>query len=222
MSKSILKNEEKFKKPHGQISMILHKGGVYDIKTGSIKNGEIISQKNIDNLIVDKASVLMAARMAPGAITGSTAAALQGDFLDHGLQYLAIGVGILKDPSKPYDKVTNPVDTTNWDLQDPNQELLTDIKLQGELFRKPFTSWCFVNPDGSESQTKTNVLKLVTTFVENEAIGPLTEMGLFGGDAQDWNNGTGKDTGHMFNYKTYSVWNKPSDARLSISWVITF
>lgn len=216
-----MNNSENYKdkKPtSGEIGMILHKGGEYDPKTDSIKDGEIIAQKEIKNLIVDKASVLMAARLAPGYdINVNT-----GSFLEQGLQYLAVGVGILQDPSLQYDPATNNVNTLLWDLQSPPAEELTTVKLEGELFRKPFTSWSFVNPDGSDSITPTNILKLVTTFYESEAVGPLTEMGLFGGTASDWNSGVGKNTGYMFNYKTFAVWNKPSDSRLTVSWKLTF
>ena len=215
---------ETVKKPSGQISMVLHKGGEYNIHTGKVEGAtEIIAEKEVKNLIVDKASELMACRLAPGSHTGlETGGANDGTYLIDGLQFLAVGVGILKDPTLAYDKITNPVDTANWDLQNPPEETLAATKLQGELFRKEFTSWTFLNPDGSESSSPTNVLKLVTTYLETEAVGPLTEMGLFGGNASDWENGTGKDSGYMFNYKTFPVWNKPADSRLSISWLLTF
>lgn len=221
-----MNNSENYKtvKPtSGQIGMILHKGGEYDPKTDSIKNGEVIAQKEIKNLIVDKASVLMACRLAPGATTGNIGdGANEGTFLGDGLQFLSVGVGILQNPLLPYDPITNKVNSSEWDLQSPPAEELTTVKLQGEIFRKPFTSWSFAKPDGTDSTTPTNILKLVTTFYESEAVGPLTEMGLFGGNASDWDNGNGKDSGYMFNYKTFPVWNKPSDSRLTISWKLTF
>jgi hypothetical protein len=216
-------NTENFKKPTGEIGFILHKGGEYDSKTGKIKNGEVIASKEVQNLIVDKASELMACRLAPGSHIGNVDnGANEGTYLLDGLQYLSVGVGILQDPNKPYDKVNNPVNTSLWDLQNPPVEELTTVKLQGEIFRKQFTSWSFVTPDGVDSELPTNVLKLVTTFFESEAVGPLTEMGLYGGNASDWNNGEGKNSGYMFNYKTFPVWNKPADARLTITWKITF
>lgn len=217
-------NYKIMKPTSGQIGMILHKGGEYDSKTDSIKNGEIITQKEIKNLIVDKASILMACKLAPGShtTTGVNDGSMEGVFLPDGLQYLAVGVGILQNPLLPYDPNTNDVNTALWELQNPPAEELTTVKLQGELFRKEFTSWSFVNPNGSDSQSATNILKLVTTFYEAEAVGPLTEMGLFGGNASEWNNGAGKDSGYMFNYKTFAVWNKSADSRLTISWRLTF
>ena len=217
-----MNNNEQFKKPSGQIEMVLHKGGEFDKETCKLENvEEVIAKKDVKNLIVNTASQLMAYRMAPLQVseTGTDVTTIKNIL---GLQYLAVGVGILKDPSKAYDKVTNPVDTTKWDLQNPTQEQLTDYKLCGELFRKPFTSWAFVDSTDAVSKTPTNILKIVTTFLETEAVGPLTEMGLFGGNASDWTDGAGKDSGMMFNYKTYAVWNKPADSRLSITWRLTF
>ena len=217
-----MKNNEQFKTPSGQIEMVLHKGGEFNKESCKLENvEEVIAKKDVKNLIVNTASQLMAYRMAPLQVseTGTDITTIKGIL---GLQYLAVGVGILKDPSKAYDKVTNPVDTTKWDLQNPTQEQLTDFKLQGELFRKPFTSWAFVDSADAVSKTPTNILKIVTTFLETEAVGPLTEMGLFGGNASDWTDGEGKDSGMMFNYKTFAVWNKPADSRLSITWRLTF
>ena len=62
---------EKYMKPiKGQITMIAHKGGHFE--NGKLVGGEIIDTETIQNLIVNSASVLMAERMAPGAITGAT------------------------------------------------------------------------------------------------------------------------------------------------------
>jgi len=97
-----------------------------------------------------------------------------------------------------------------------------NTKLVGELYRKQFTSWCFVDATGAETTLNTNILKLTTTFYENEANGPLTEMGIFGGDAQDWNSGAGKDSGYAWNYKTFKVWNKINNSRLTVVWKLTF
>ena len=212
---------EKYMKPiKGQITMIAHKGGHFE--NGKLVGGEIIDTETIQNLIVNSASVLMAERMAPGTITGATNPAFQGNFASKGLQYLALGVGILKDKTKPYDEKTNNVDRTLWDLQDPPVETLTETKLVGEFYRKRFTTWCFVDAIGNETNTATNILKLTTTFLENEANGPITEMGIYGGDAQEWNAGAGKDTGILFNLKRLKVWNKDSSSRLTIVWKITF
>ena len=102
-------------KPSGEISMVMHKGGEYNPKTRKIEGAkEIVQEKQVKNLIVNTASKLMAYRMAPMQISemGNTVDELQNIM---GLQCLAVGVGVLSDPSKPYDRVTNPVDTSQWD-----------------------------------------------------------------------------------------------------------
>lgn len=171
---------EKFKTPSGFIGMYLHKGGVWNLETGTVEGGELIDKQEMPNLIVNKASVLMAQRLAPGSSMGLNT----GSFIADGLQYLAVGTG-------------------NWtDLQTPVDPQLSDSKLKNELFRKEFTDWSFLNADGSKSAGATNILQLVTTFENNEAVGALVEMGLYGGNAS-----ASKDSGHMFNYKTFKVWN---------------
>lgn len=218
-------NSENYKaqqKPSGSISMVMHRGGEYNPKTGKIEGAkEIIDKKEVKNLIVDSASILMAYRMAPLQVseTNITIDDLQSSF---GLQMLAVGVGILTDPTKPYHKVTNPVDTTQWDYLDPPAETLNTTKLAGEIFRKPFSSWSFVDENDVNSEQPTNILKLVTTFLETEAVGPLTEMGIFGLNAQPWNDGIGKDSGKMFNYKTFPIWSKDASSRLTITWRLSF
>lgn len=186
-------NEENYKQQHqpsGSISMIMHKGGEYNPQTGKVEGvKEVVKEQEVKNLIVNSASKLMAYRMAPMQISeaGTTVDELQNII---GLQCLAVGVGIISDPTKPYDRVTNPVDTSQWDYMNPPAESLNDTKLVGEIFRKPFTSWCFVDENDAPSETVTNILKLVTTFNESEAVGPITEMGIFGGNASaDWNDG---------------------------------
>ena len=209
-----MKNSEKFNTPQGQIGFILHRGGTYDPQTNTIKGGEILAEKEVKNLIVESASVLMARRLAPGDNTTSPVPPVDYEPIS-GLKYLAVGIGLLEDPSLPYDPITNPVSSA-WNLQNPTEEKITDTALVGELFRKEFTSWSFLNNDLPVSYP-TNVLRLVTTFDVNEATGPLTEMGLFGGDATEAAN-----SGIMFNYKTFAVWNKPADSQLTITWKLTF
>lgn len=208
------KNSETFRTPQGQVSFTLHKGGKFNPETGKVEGGEIQAQKEVKNLIVETASVLMARRLAPNDNSTSPAPEIPAEAIS-GLKYLAVGVGILTDPSLPYDPVTNPT-VANWDLQNPPKEKNTDTLLAGELFRKEFTSWSFMEGDLPVS-TPTNVLRLVVTFDVNEASGPLTEMGLFGGDATE-----NKNSGIMFNYKTFPVWNKPQDSQLTVTWKLTF
>lgn len=177
-----MNSNEKFITPIGEIGMVLHQGGSWDPSTNSLTNdAKVIQNQEIKNLIVNKASVLMAQRLAPGSLTGNNG----GTFIPDGLQYLEVGIG-------------------DWEvsrgLQNPPDPDLADTQLKGPLFRKEFTDWSFLDAMGNRTNTATNVLQLVTTFENNEAIGPLVEMGLFGGDA---NSTLG--SGHMFNYKTFKV-----------------
>ena len=62
-------NNENYQNQHvikGEISMVMHKGGTYNPKTGKIEGAkEITKEQTTKNLIVNSASKLMAWRMAP-------------------------------------------------------------------------------------------------------------------------------------------------------------
>ncbi|AEO93450.1 gp190 [Bacillus phage G] len=197
-----MNSSEEFKQPTGHIGIILHRGGEYDIETNTVQGGELLEQIEFKNLIVNTASTLMAQRLAPGYEQNKNT----GTFIADGLQYLAVGT--IVDPDNP----------GNFNYMSPPPATVEQTKLEKELFRKEFTSWTFLDPSGnSTGNNPTNILRLATTFMENEAVGPLVEMGLFGGNAT-----ATADTGYMFNYKTFAVWNKPSDARLTVTWKLTF
>ena len=215
------KYNEKFHKPSGEIQMVMHKGGTYNPKTGKLEGvKEIVGEKKTKNLIVNTASKIMAIRMAPLQISETEIPISELEsYL--GLQYLAVGHGILMDPTKLYDKITNPVNTDLWDVMNPPIEALTDTTLVGEGFRKPFSSWSFVDETDKVSTTPTNILKLVTTFLETEANFPITEMGIIC-SGEDWNDGAGKDTGILFNHKNFPIWSKDSSSRLTVTWRLTF
>jgi hypothetical protein len=214
-----------FKAPSGSVLMIMHKGGKYNIETNTIDNGDVIAKKEIKNLIVNEASRLMAIRMAPGSLGGHLDTSgvyvpgiTTGEYEASGLKYLSMGVGKCMIQTAVYDETNNPVDTVLWPLQNPPVETITTSQLVGELKRKKFTDWKYLDVLGNLSSTPTNILLLSTTFLESESVGPLTEMGLYGGDGATDN----RNTGHLFNYKTFKVWNKPNDARLTIVWKLTF
>jgi hypothetical protein len=240
-----MKASDIYKTPTGSVTMILHKGGNLSLEKNEIIDGEIIAKREIKNLIVNSASTLMAMRMAPGKIEGHVDVAtgeyipgkVGGEYNTSGLKFLAVGTGLLLDPNRDYDENDNP---STWDLQNPPEEELTVDKLAGEFYRKQFTDWklfsikfpcqfinCyrkqftdwkFLDMFGNLSPSPTNVLLLSTTFLESEAVGPIVEMGIFGDNSAT----TAKDTGMMFNYKTFKVWNKPNSCRLSIIWKLTF
>ena len=216
----MLLDEKKYNTPQGEVAIYQYIGG--EFKNGRVIGGQLINKFEDHNLIVDTASILMACRMCPGAITGGADEAFEGAFLDKGLQYLAVGCGILQDPANPYDATTNVVDLTAWDVMNPPDPTLGETKLVGEFYRKRFTSWKFQDAAGEETDTPTNILLIDTTFYENEACGPWTEIGLYGGDSVDWNNGAGKDSGILFNLKRFPVINKQSNHRISVRWKLTF
>ena len=204
-------NQDVFMKPQGHITMVLHNGGHYNIKTNNFsKDADIVKKIEIPNLIVSNASILMASRMAPG-LTGYTSnIPTNAKYYSHGITHLALGVG-----TSPTTVVT------------PSVSSLSD-----EICRKTIEQWTFIDAKGDISPTTpTNILKFSTSFTDEPHIGsyvgktvPLNEMGLFGGGTSlsgtvDTNNTNG---GIMFNYKVFDVWNKPSNSTLTIIWKITF
>jgi len=229
----MIQKDDYNKKPTGTLKMIMHKGGTYNIETGKIENGKIITQKEIKNIIVTLASNFLAMRMAPGSKAGQTSSGTyipgitDGEYNSSGLKYLAVGTGPLTDNTKPYNKDTN---RPKWDLLNPPTETVTQTHLNNEVFRKKFTDWKFLDTAGNLSSIATNVLLLSTTFLENEANAPLMELGLFGGTNVNSSNGEPgnnnvsdtKDTGLMFNYKTFAAWTKDASSRITIIYKITF
>jgi len=197
--------EKKYKKPHGEIKITMY------------EKDKVVREIEDHNLIVSAASTLMAGRMAPGAITGGEEESFEGDYFDHGLQYLAVGTGILTDSTREYDKETNPVDRDAYDILNPPEPTLDRTQLTNEIFRKQFTSWNFLNPDGSISDVATNILQISTTLTEDEANAPLNEVALFGGNAT-----SEKGSGIMFNMKSFECISKTNNHRISIIWRLTF
>lgn len=204
-------NQDNFMKPQGYITMVLHNGGSYDIKTNSFSDdANIIDTVEFPNLIVSNASILMASRMAP-SITGHINVPTNTHYYSSGITHLALGVG-----ASSTTVVTPSVN-----------------KLSNEVCRKKFDQWTFIDVNGNVSSSyPTNVLKFSTTFSNQPHIGsyageavPLTEMGLFGGGISLDGNSTpinDIDGGTMFNYKVFDVWNKPMGSSLTIMWKITF
>lgn len=198
-------------KPKGDIKVIMHKGGKYDIKTGTIIGGEVLKTEEDHNLIVNNASLLIAGRMAPPNLNSDN-----GIRYDYGLQCLAIG----------YDSENHGEDVTN-------------SKLFGEIYRKKFDDWGYVHVVEDNKELKkdmvSNQIQYVTTFEANIPPSPddtndsvaINEMGLFGGDCVIENGKPAivdneTKTGIMFNYKTFSTWSKPSEAQMTIIWTITY
>lgn len=172
------------------------------------KTGEILEQREKRNLIVKDASILIARLVKDNAEPPKAAFCL------------AVGTG-----------------DVGWNPMSPPAPTDTQRALYSELTRKTFTSSTFVDGGGSPTAVPTNVVDFTTTFTESEAVGPLVEMGILGGNISTNlavrnpvtpSNGayspavdlTTRET--MINYLTFSVINKPATATFSITWRLTF
>lgn len=164
--------------------------GEYRMVLRDSRSGRIIEERNGHNIIVNTASILIARLLKDSAEPLA------------GISYLAVGVG-----------------ASGWNLQNPPQPTNTQTTLNQEIARKAFTTddVAFIDPDtGDPVVYPTNVVDYTMTFAETEAVGPLVEMSLFGGDATDISN-----SGSMANYRTFPVINKTNSMTLTITFRIT-
>ena len=153
------------------------------------KDGKI--EKYYQNIIVDSASLLIARLLADGQTSLDPAGP------SHGIWVLAVGTG-----------------NASWDPSNPTAATAIQTQLESELSRKRFANVNFVKTDGSglPASTVTNILDFQCVFNESEAVGPIMELGLFGGDADELvaNSGT------MINYRTIAVINKSNTSTMSV------
>jgi len=149
--------------------------------------GELLEEQR-HNVITDAASVLIA------RLVKDNTEPL------HGAWVLGLGTG-----------------SSGWDLQDPPAATAAQTALEAELIRKTFSSTNFITPTGTISATPTNIVDLTTVFTESEAVGPLVEMGLFGGDVT-----LTAGSGTLINYLTFKVINKSNTSILTLVWRLTF
>lgn len=164
--------------------------GEYRMILRDSMTGEIIESRKGHNIIVNSASILIARLLK------------DNNEPDGGITYLAVGTG-----------------GVGWNLQNPPQPTNTQITLNNEIARKAFTTEdiTFIDPTtGDPTVVPTNVLDFTATFNETEAVGPIVEMGLFGGDASDI-----ADSGTEINYRTFPVLNKSNSMTLTIIFRIT-
>ena len=167
-----------------------HLSGEYWIVLRDAKTGDVLEEHHNKNLIVNTASILIARLLKDNHEPTA------------GISYLAVGTG-----------------ASGWNLQNPPQPTVTQVHLENEIARKAFTTsdTAFVDPvTGEHVTTPTNVVDYTATFAETEAVGPLVEMGLFGGDAVD-----SPDSGTEVNYRTFPVINKSNSMTLTIIFRIT-
>jgi hypothetical protein len=170
--------------------------------------GSVEHQWERKNLVVSDASILVARVMRDPAEP------------PHGIFALAIGTG-----------------DTGWNVLNPPAATVTQRSLYGELTRKVFSAKDFIGAGGTPVGYPTNVVDFTTTFTESEAVGPLCEMGLIGGNISTNMavrnpvlppNGTYDPTVNLtqyetlVNYLTFNVISKPATSILSVTWRITF
>ena len=209
-----------FDKSTKLVMSILHKDQYQGIKgevfwkmtcslTGKVTEG------HIKNVVTLDASVLVARLMK-----GSGSSIPHQSEPSFGIYALAVGTGDL-----------------SWNLQNPPPATNTQRSLWNELARKAIQSTNFINQDGTIAGIPTNIVDFTTTFAESEAVGPITEMGLLGGDISTNMslrnpvlppNGlydptvdlVGLDT--LVNYLTFPVVNKPATSTLAWTWRLSF
>ncbi len=152
------------------------------------KEGELVYSYHKSNIIVNTASILIARLLKDNHEPSK------------GISYLAVGSG-----------------SGAWDLFDPPAPTTSQTLLQNEFYRKAIDMSTFVHPETGEPTTvRTNIVDYSVSFGEGESVGPVVEMGLFGGDATGVAN-----TGTMINWRTFPVINKTSTMTMTIIFRIT-
>lgn len=160
------------------------------------------------NLIVKDASILVARLMKDNSEPP------KGSFV------LAVGTG-----------------DSGWNPMTPPAPTNTQRALYSELTRKTFSQTQFINSSGVPTAIPTNVVDFTTIFTESEAVGPLVEMGLLGGNVSSnlairnpvsppngaYNASVDLTTREtLINYLTFPVINKPATSTMEIVWRLTF
>jgi hypothetical protein len=170
--------------------------------------GAVQDHRELRNLVTLDASILIARLMKDSVEP------------PHGIYALAVGTG-----------------ESGWDLQAPPTPTNTQRSLYGELARKTFANTQFIDGSGAPVAYPTKVVDFTTTFAESEAVGPLVEMGLLGGNISTNMsvrkpvtppNGPYNPTVDLTLYDTlintlqFPVINKPATSTLTIVWRLTF
>lgn len=183
------------------------RGDVY-LKLRNAKTGALEYEWEKHNLIVRDASILIARLVK------------DKNEIPEGAFVLAVGSG-----------------DAGWDLQAPPAATDTQRALYSEIARKRFAETSFVDGSGATVGYPTNVVDFRTVFSEAEAVGPLVEMGLLGGNISSnlsIRNPVTPPNGPydpmvdlsesetMLNYLTFQVVNKPATSTLELVWRLTF
>ncbi len=171
-------------------------------------SGDLVERREHRNLVVKDASILLARLLKDNS---------EAPF---GAFCLAVGTG-----------------DAGWSVLSPPAPTNTQRSLYSEIARKTFANTQFINSGGIPVGYPTNVVDFTTTFTESEAVGPLCEMGLVGGNVSSNlaiknpvtpANGTydatvdltTKET--LINYLTFPVISKPPTSTMTIVWRLTF
>lgn len=194
--------------PHFQEDARYYIRGDVFIRMHDGKTGELQYEWEKRNLVVLDASILIARLMKDNQ---------EPPF---GIFALAMGTG-----------------DVGWNPMAPPAPTNTQRALYAEIARKTFANTQFIDGGGLPVAYPTKVVDFTTTYTESEAVGPLVEMGLIGGNVStNLNvknpvsppNGpynptvdlTTKET--LCNYLTFPVINKPATSTLTIVWRLSF
>jgi hypothetical protein len=172
------------------------------------KTGELQLERELRNLVVLDASILIARLMKDNAEP------------PHGIFALAVGSG-----------------DSGWNPMSPPAPTNTQRSLYAEITRKTFAETQFVDVNGIPVAYPTKVVDFTTVYTESEAVGPLVEMGLIGGNVSSNlsirnpvtpPNGTYNatvdltDYETLCNYLTFPVINKPATSTFEVVWRLSF
>ncbi len=169
---------------------------------------EVQAERQLRNLVVKDASILIARLVKSNQ---------EPPF---GAYVLGIGTG-----------------DVGWNPMAPPAATNTQRALYSELSRKTFATTQFIDAGGIPSSIPTNVVDFTCTYSESEAVGPLVEMGIIGGNIStnlNVRNPVSPPNGPynpavdltayetLVNYLTFAVINKPPTSTLTIVWRLTF
>jgi hypothetical protein len=172
------------------------------------KTQEVQLQREVHNVVTLDASILLARLVK------------DNDEPPFGAYVLAVGSG-----------------DVGWAPMNPPAADDEQRALYSEITRKVFSSTEFINAGGVPVAYPTHIVDFTTTYTESEAVGPLVEMGIIGGNIST-NMATKNPVSPphgvydptvdltayetLLNYLTFPVINKPATSTLSITWRLTF
>lgn len=146
---------------------------------------------------------------------------------------------LVKDNSEPpkgaYVLAVGTGDS-GWNPMAPPAATSSQRALHSEITRKTFANTQFIDSGGSPTAVPTNVVDFTCQYTESEAVGPLVEMGIIGGNISTnlaVKNPVTPLTPYdplidlttfetLVNYLTFPVVNKPATSTLEIVWRLTF